>query len=254
LTEYLFFYTFISHIDPYGTVKPFALQQKKEGSMSRQAISIFISLILSSTLSCGDGTDPIYEREVYSAESSNGGSSADATEDGGTGSENTDLPMGCDTSPYQWGDEVLYVCPGKLPLTEMSGNAFIQVGSFTFVNYEETWKHVTHICLTSINTTSLDTVSQISLYAVPSSSDSIVLVPPWPEDGNICTDVTATVGAESIMELAVFIFSSPPPALPMEATYRFEIKHASDVSLYADDGIVVGDFPVKSETVTIVSQ
>jgi hypothetical protein len=171
---------------------------------------------------------------------------------GGEGGGTVEPPKGCDASPYQWQDEVLYVCPSPLPFTEMNGYAFVQVGDFQFVNYRGVWVNsITRVCVKSIGPTPLGTVTQINFDSVPSEQQQVVMQPPWSVDGKVCADIAITVGAESVQELAVYI-ASYPPTLPT-GQYQFEIESPSDITIGSGEvEPIVGDFPVKADVVTIV--
>jgi len=162
-------------------------------------------------------------------------------------------PTGCESSPYHWGDEALYICPGVLPFKEMNKYAFVQVGSFQFVNYRTSWVNsITRICVKNVGPTTLDTVTQINFVSVLSYTQPTVLQPPWPADQKICVDIPITVGAVSTEELAVFI-ASFPSSLPVGGQFQFAIESPKDVTFgsIATSEPVVGEFPVKSEIVTI---
>ncbi|MBP9868959.1 hypothetical protein KBC59_00155 [Patescibacteria group bacterium] len=160
-------------------------------------------------------------------------------------------PEGCDASTNTWGDEVLFVCTERLSVTEAVVGRIV-VGNFTFLNYHSVWTHVENVCLRSIGPNTLaDGVNEVIIDVTNWTLEPIAVTAPWPADGRICVDLPMTIGAASIETLTVSIQTSG--ASSANRQFQFEITANSDVTVNADvSEPVVGDFPIRSDAVTIL--
>lgn len=186
-----------------------------------------------------------------------GGGGATSTSSETTNSSSTSLngsggaaPTGCDASPYTWGDEVLFVCANELPLTEVSGEGYIQVLSIQLVNYRGLWNHVGRVCIQQIGELGLEGIQQLTFDVLNWTLDPVTVTGPWPVDGKVCADISMTIGAESQETLFVSMHLGYPFAL---GEYQFAITTSSDIVI--DDDLsepIAGDFPVQGEVVTVL--
>lgn len=162
---------------------------------------------------------------------------------------------GCADSPYEWGDEVLYVCAAPLAFDRVNKFGYVQVADFRFVNYRTLWVNsLTRVCIKSVGVGPLDAVTAVYFSSPGVTHNEVMVQPPWLVGDKVCADITITVGAESIAELSVYIIASLK-GLPVGAQYQFVNESSDDIvnSDTINDYIpIVGDFPVKSQIVIIV--
>lgn len=156
-------------------------------------------------------------------------------------------------SPYTWGeDEVLFVCPTPLPLTETSGYGPIPVGSFALLNYRDLLIHVDKLCFKNVGDASLTNVHQIDVDVQNGALMPLHLSGPWPDDGRICVDLPITIGAQSVGVINAFYWLEDRPGT-RSAEYQLEISSSEDITLNEDQEID-GEFPVQSDPVQVVGQ
>ncbi len=215
-------------------------------------LSLCISLLL---VACGGSVEsaecPLCEDECPAQPIADAGSGDVVVEAG----EDAEPYNGCADSPYTWGDEVLYVCVAPLAFDVVNKFGYVQVADFRFVNYRTLWVNsLTRICVKNTGVASMGDVTHVYFSSPGVINDEATVTPPWLEGDKVCADITITVGAESIAELSVYIIASLK-GLPVGSQYQFAIESPDDIvnSDTINDYIpIVGEFPVKSQIVTIV--
>jgi|GEM_PF-3537591 len=186
---------------------------------------------------------------------STGGTSASQAGNGGSAGKTTEPSNKCSASPYDWQDEVLFVCPSPLAFTTVNASTGGLAASFQLVNYRGLWiNSIKHVCVKNIGPTPLNTIPWIHFINVGSYEGPVSAHGPWP-DNKVCVNISITVGAEGANELQIHLGVSLN-SLPTDAQYQFEIEKPSDIVFGDNVAIepIVGDFPVKSEVITVTDK
>lgn len=189
---------------------------------------------------------------------------AEVALDAGSAEVSTPPKTGCAASTYSSGDPVLFACAADLPMTETSGKGPVPVAIFDLVQYSAAWNHDGKTCVHYIGKSFLNDIHDlmfvvIDVESATSLTGTIALGPdakngfaPWPSDGRICVPLGFALLAKS--QSLIMVYAEFQTVVP-GGQYQFELESPDAISLdYDKTEAVVGDFPVKSQVVTVVSE